>query len=223
MATKITDNYFEYGNQKYFRGNAHLIEIGTYGEIKNPIGAKAYLDPQAKVKREHLDAVVKGKSVGIDWSQASRAAVEVNGQLKVFGVGVSAATSFGYQNAASARLKLLNCYLLEGPLTKLLNKSASGARKYLADEGRDGRIVSEVWLVLEAELAEHFDGSSSISIGANAAVAGLDITASGGKLRSQTITLAAGATFAYKLHKVKKWSKGKSDVEDMEADYYGSS
>jgi hypothetical protein len=32
MATPITKHAFEFGTQKYFRGNAHLVEIGTYGE-----------------------------------------------------------------------------------------------------------------------------------------------------------------------------------------------
>lgn len=51
---KITEDYFEYGALKYFRGNAHLLEIGTYGEKKDPIGPKAYVDPESKVQRRHL-------------------------------------------------------------------------------------------------------------------------------------------------------------------------
>jgi hypothetical protein len=77
--------------------------------------------------------------------------------------------------------------------------------------------------VVEAELAEHFDSSPSIMVAANAGVAALDITATGGKLRSQTITLAPGTTFAFKLHKVKQWNKDKTHIEDMEADYHGMS
>lgn len=54
MATNLTENYFEYGVHKYFRGNAHLVELGTYGEKKDPIGAKAYIDPQNYVLPAHL-------------------------------------------------------------------------------------------------------------------------------------------------------------------------
>ena len=67
MGTNLTENYFEYDNQKYFRGNAHLVEMGTYGKKKDPIDPKVYLDPQNKVKREHLDRVTKAdplKSIG---------------------------------------------------------------------------------------------------------------------------------------------------------------
>ena len=103
----------------------------------------------------------------------------------------------------------------------MLNKDANGARNYLADEGNDGRIVSEVWIVLEAELAEHFETSGSLL--ASAKDSDLKVTAKGGKHGTQTITLSAGTTFAYKLHKVKKWNKGKTQIEDMEADYKGMS
>ena len=73
MATKITDNYFEFGVNQYFRGNAHLVEIGTYGEKKDPVGAKAYLDPQSKVQREHLvNRISKGKPVDVNWGLTRR-------------------------------------------------------------------------------------------------------------------------------------------------------
>jgi hypothetical protein len=218
MATKITDNYFEFGVNKYFRGNAHLVEIGTYGEKKDPIGAKAYIDPQSKVKREHLvDRVSKDQPVGINWDQTTKAELEVNGPIKVFGLNVSTATTFSYENTKSADLKLYNLFIAEGPLKTMLNTDADGARNYLADEGDDGRIVSEVWVVMKAELAEHFDTSASIEVSVKDV--NLNVTAKGGKQGTQTITLSAGTTFAYKLHKVKDWNKGKTKIENLEADY----
>lgn len=222
MTTKITDNYFEFGTQKYFRGNAHLVEIGTYGEKKDPIGAKAYLDPQNKVAREHLvNRVSKGQPVGVNWSQTTEADLEVNGPIKVFGLNVNVAATYDSKKVKSANLKLYNLSIAGGPLETMLNEDADGARNYLADEGNDGRIVSEVWVVMEAELAEHFDTSGSIAVSVKAV--DLNVTAKGGKHGTQTITLSAGTTFAYKLHKVKDWNKGKTKIVDMEADYKGMS
>jgi hypothetical protein len=222
MATKITNNYFEFGVHKYFRGNAHLVEIGTYGEKKDPFGPKAYLDPQSKVQRGYLvNRVSKGNPVAVDWGQTTKADLEVNGPIKVFGLDMSASTSFSYEKAKSADLKLFNLSILEGPLQSMLNGDADGARNYLADEGSDGRIVSEVWVVMEAELANHFDTSASISVSAKDV--DLDVTAKGGAQGEQTITLSAGTTFAYKLHKVKDWNNGKTRIENMEADYKGMS
>src|SRR5678815_3055829 len=136
--TKITDNAFEFGNQKYFRGNAHLLGLGIAGEKKDRIGAKAYVDPQTKVKAEHLvDSVQKGQVVTIDWSQTSKASVEANGEIKVFGLNVSVAKAFSYEKLKSAKLKLLNFSIPEGALKKTLNGGADGVRSYLAKEGND--------------------------------------------------------------------------------------
>jgi NAD(P)-dependent dehydrogenase (short-subunit alcohol dehydrogenase family) len=106
------------------------------------------------------------------------------------------------------------------PTAKRLNKDADGARKFLAEEGHDGRIVSEVWVV-DAELGEHFAAYGATSASVQAFGSSLDVTVTGGKYGSQTITLSPGTTFAYKLHKVKDWNKDKTQIEDMEADYKG--
>lgn len=222
MATKVTEHYFEFGVHKYFRGNAHLVEIGTYGEKKDPIGVKAYLDPQNKVKREHLEGRVdKGQPVSVNFSQTTQAELEVNGPVKVFGLNLNVAATYNYSKTQSANLRVYNLSIPEGKLQAMLNNDATGARNYLADEGSDGRIVSEVWVVMEAELAEHFDTSGAIMVTENGV--DLNITAKGGTQGTQTITLSAGTTFAYKLHKVKKWSNNKTKIEDMEADYKGMS
>ncbi len=220
MAINITKHSFKYGSQKYFRGNAHLVELATFGEKKDPIGAKAYLDPEGKVARKHLKNIVKeGKPVSINWNQTTKAEVEVNGLVPVFGLNMKVARTYSYQKAKNAKLKLFNLSISERPLKKMLNGNANAARNYLADEGKDGRIVSEVWIVIETELAEQFDTAESISVSEIAS--GLGVTARGGRYGTQEITLSAGSVFAYKLHKVKDWSRGKKQIEDMEADYKG--
>ena len=219
VSVKITEDYFEYGPLKYFRGNAHLMEIATYGEKKDPIGAKAYVDPESKVQRRYLvNRVVKGKPVAVDWGQTTKAAVEANGPVSVFGLKFDVGVSFTYEKLKTANLKLYNLSVSEEPLKNMLNGDADGAREFLADEGSDGRIVSEVWIVMEAELAEQFDTSGSIQVGVKEA--DLNVTAAGGKYGTQTITLSQGSVFAYKLHKVKSWNKGKTQIENMEADYH---
>lgn len=221
MSTKIKDHYFEYGSLKYFRGNAHLVELCTFGEKKDPVGTEAYLDPQGKVSRDHLvGRVNKGLTVSINWSETTQAEVEVNDKLKVFGIGVSVAATYNYSKVKSANVRLYNLFINEGPLKKMLNTDANAARNFLADEGNDGRIVSEIWVVMEATLAEHFDTSGSIAVAANGS--NLNVTAKGGKSGTQTISLSAGTVFAYKNHKVKDWNSGKTEINNLEADYYGN-
>lgn len=220
MATKITDNYFEFGALKYFRGNAHLVEIGTYGKKKDPIGAKAYIDPQSKVVRSNLvGKVTKGSPVSVDWGQTTNAELEANGAMRVFGLNLSIETNYNRDTAKAANLKLYNLSIPGGTLEGMLNNDAGGARKFLKDEGSDGRFVSEIWVVMKAELADHFNTSGGITVAAEDI--NLNVTASGGKSGTQTIKLSAGTTFAYKLSKVTDWNKDKTRIEDMEPDYKG--
>jgi hypothetical protein len=220
LATNITDNFFEFGNQKYFRGNAHLVRVGTYGRKKDPVGARAYLDPQNNVRSEHLASRLKTGTVAtVDWSRTNKASVEVNGPLKVYGLDGQVDVKGTYEKARSAHLELANFYILEGPLTVMLNKDADGARRFLADEGNDGRFVSECWIVVEAELAAHFAVHAEASLAVRAAGSDLAVTVTGGKHGAQTVNLSPKTTFAYKLHKVKKWNNGKTHIEEMEADY----
>ena len=224
METKITKNYFEFGSVKYFRGKAENVEIGAFGEKKDPIGAEAHLEVQNKVKSDYLDKRVRFiTTTTVDWDKATKADVEVNGTLKFFSLNGKAAVNGSYEKAKSANLKLTKFAIDEGPLKTMLNQDADAARNFLADEGNDGRITSEVWVAMDAQMSEHFSTSGSISVSVSGSGSGLDVTASGGTKGSQTITLSKGTTFAYLLHKVKDWNKGKTVIEDLEADYKGMS
>ena len=74
----------------------------------------------------------------------------MNGSVKVFGLNVSAGVSYAYSRLKTADLRLYNLFITEGSLKGCLNTQASGARNYMKDEGNDARVVSEVWVVLDA-------------------------------------------------------------------------
>lgn len=222
MATEITDDYFKFGEMKYFRGNAHILQLVTYGEKKDPVGPKAYVDPQNTVNPEYLKGRVQSDTVAIiNWSETDKATVEVNGSLTYFGLNGKVEAGGTYEKVKSANLRLVNFFIAEGPLTAMLNNEADGARKYLADEGNDGRILSEVWVGMEDELADHFGTYANGSLSVSAAGGNAQISVTGGKHGTQTITISPGTTFAYKLHKVKDWNKDKTHIDNMEADYKG--
>jgi hypothetical protein len=223
---KVTKHYLEWGTQKYFRGKAENVELCSYGEKKDPIGANAYLAVQAKVQREHLAGKIQEvPPLTVDWNSASKADVEVNGEVQYFVLNAKTAKSASYEKVKSGHLELVKFFINEGPLQRMLNKEADGARKYLAEEGADGRIVSEIWVAMEAEMAEHFRNAASTTSAASGALgpvqAALEITASGGTQGSQTISLSPGTTFAYLMHKVNKWNKDKTQIEGLEDDRKG--
>lgn len=212
---KIKKHYFKFGSQKYFRGNAHRVSICSFGDKDDPVGPKAYLEPAGKVKRSYLEGhIVKGTPVDIDWGRQSKTDVDVSG-LRYQGMNGSG--RFSYQKAKSARLKLINFSIDENPMKRILNQEAKNARRSLKREGKDGRIVTEVWVVVDAELASNFDGSGSIT--AKADGSDLAINVGVGRSGRETIKLGEGTTFAYAMMKVKKWNDNK--VRDMEMDYHG--
>ena len=223
MSTKITTHFFEWGGQKYFRGNAHLVEPGTYGRKKDPVGAKSYIEPAGKIKPLHLDGRLKFNTrTKVDWASVSASELQADAELNYLSLGKSGALSFDHAKAKSARLELVNLSIDENPMIRMLNE-ADIARDWLAREGGDGRVVSEYWIVVDAELGETFATSAGLSIGVKAfgSVAGLTLAA--GSQGTQTLMLSPGTTFAFKMHKVSDWSKGKDSVLRVEADYKGMS
>jgi len=221
VETKIADNYLLFEGSKYFRRGAHLVNPGGYGQKRNPLGSAPYLEVQNKIKNENLVGYFNYRTtIKIDWSKSSQGEVDAGGEFKFLGLGVKAVDTASYEKAKSAKLQLMSLAINEGPLQRLLNESADGARKYLADEGGDGRIASELLVCVSAELAEHFSTSASISVALNAAGNSLSLTAKGGAQGSQTIEYEPGVTFAYRLHQVTKWNKDKPRVDEMKVDWF---
>lgn len=225
MSAKITNHAFEYGTVKYFRGKADGVELCSYGKKKDPIGAKAYLDVENIVKREHLAEGTRikiGTPVVIKLKDFAQNTVEENGKLKIFGIGLDIAEETSYSAGQKMDLRLRKIYLNLGPLKTMLNTDAGGARNFLAREGNDGRIVNEIWVVMSAELSYQFDTAKETTFGVSALGQQLEITTKGGSSGTQKIKLSPGTTFAYLMAKVDKWTdKDKTKIEDLENDYKG--
>jgi len=220
---KIDKHYLEVGTIKYFRGKPENIELACFGEKKDPVGAFSYLAVEGNVRRSLLkDSAKRVTAVTIDWSRERSAEVDAHGTLKYFGLDVKIAVSGSYEEAKSARLKLVKFAINERPLKRILNEDADAARKYLAREGGDGRIVSEIWVLMKGELDEHFATAGTIDVTASADDAALEFSASGGTHGSQTVRISKGTTFAYLMHKVKEWNKDKTKILNMEDDQHGT-
>ena len=222
MGTQITEHFFEHNGRKYFRGKAEDAELASYGQKKAELSKDPYLAIQNKVKSEHLTGRVNGVgSVAVAWDTTSKADIGARGFLNVFGVKGERAVEMSYDEAKKGKVKLVGFTIDEGKLRTTLNTEADGARKYLESEGKDGRIVSKAWVAMLAEMADSFSASVGYRVSANVQGIGLDIIAEGGTKGSQKITLSKGTMFAYGLHKVKDWNKGKTKIENLEDDFYG--
>lgn len=218
---KVSKTAFRYNGVNYFRAKSENIRLVSYGDKKTPVGQANYLAVQNNITGENLAKV--GTSVSgpftIDWSKVSKVDAEGGGSLKYFMKGGGKA-SFSHSKAESAHLKLVKFSINEGPLKTLLNNHATGARNFLKGEGNSGRVVSEVWVVMEAELASEVTTSGSVS--GNASAQGIEVKFKAGGSRTATskIVIAPDTTFAYLLHKVKRWDG--NQVKDLEDDQHGS-
>jgi hypothetical protein len=222
MGTTITDDYFEYNQIKYFRGEAENVVIGSYGKKRDPVGSKSHLEVQTEVKPEYLASRVKYiTTIPVDWSAAANAGLKLDVPLSFSGLNGDASFAASFGVAANENLQLCKFLIEKANLEGMLNQDAVNARNYLADEGGDGRICSAVWVGVDDKLGKHFlsygqSGSASVHAGG-----GLDFTATGGTSGAQTISLSAkGGTFAYLLEKVTNWSNSKTHVDDMKEDYH---
>ena len=120
-----------------------------------------------------------------------------------------------WKKAKKGNLKLMKFFLTEKNLRKALNGKANGAFKGLVKEGNDGRIVSEIWVVVEASFSEEIRKAGGFTASYNDGTLELRGRAKSSSTHKNTIKLAPGTTFAYLMHKVKKWNKKGNKVASL--------
>lgn len=222
----ITKHSFTFNNIKYFRDKAEDVDLGCYGEKKDPIGAPAYLAREAKLKDEHL--VGNARFIcraGIDWNSTAKAKFKSAGSITFLAINGKGASAQKWNANGSAKLDLVKFAIDEGPLKRVLNNGAGGARGFLEREGNDARIVSSVFVAMDAELAEAFEVTNNEMGGVKAELFGIGIGFTAKRSRSEggdvTVKLSPGTTFAYGMHKVSDWNRGRTRIDDMEDDRKG--
>ncbi|MCA9547070.1 MAG: hypothetical protein KC613_21860 [Myxococcales bacterium] len=217
---KITKSKFVYNGKAYFRGGSENVVLGAYGEKKTPVGRPNYLAVEDEIGQGILAGDVKiSGPYTVDWKKHSKG--EVNAGIKYLTVAGGTA-GFSWDAAHSANLQLVKFWVNEGPLKTILNTKAGKAREALKKEGGDGRVVSEVWVAMEANLASDVTNCASGSVQGSAK--GFTVTLSGKNCTTKTgsVTIPSNTTFAYLMHKVKKWNKGKTQVDNLEDDNVGA-
>lgn len=206
------------GGQRYFRGKATDVALGSYGQKKTPIGSPNYLAIEKTIPAATLAKVpvkVTGP-IAVDWSKVSKTDVDAGVNFLKKGGGKGSLT---VDSAKSAKLVLVKFSIAEGDLKDLLNKYATDARTAMKNEGGDARIVSEVYVAMEAELASTVTTGGSVSASGTANGLEIEVKATTSSTTSTKVVLPPDTTFAYLLHKVKKWSG--STITDMEDDREG--
>lgn len=224
---RVSKHTFVYNGERYFRDKSEDVLMGSYGEKEDPLGTKASLNVTNNVDRNLLKGKVRYVTTAdIEWSRQTQADVETEGHLKYFTAEASGTADFSYEKAKSGKLKLAKFVIDEGPLKTLLNNEATGAKRFLAQEGRDGRFVSTIWVVVVGKIAESFAAAGNTTGDITAEVLSsaklrLSVKASAGAKGTTSIELEEGTTFAYLMHRVQKWNKDKTRIEELAIDAKG--
>lgn len=222
MVTKITDRYFKYGGHKYFRVSAHQVVLGAYGQKKVPFGRVGYLDVHGRIAARHLaDEPINVAKVDIDWDRVTETDAATTGDVTYQGVGVNVSHSFNLRRAREAQLKLVSLSIAENPLERVLNREANFVRRQMEDEGGDARVVSEVWIAMEARLAEDLRSTTLTDAEVDFAGRSLKLNVGTSVRNRSVITLAPGSTFAYRMSRVRRWNRRRTQVRDLALDYAG--
>jgi hypothetical protein len=225
--TRVQKHTFVYNGERYFRDKSEDLLMCSYGEKEDPLGTKASLNVTNHVDRANLKGRVRYVTTAdIEWDRQAQSEVEATVGLKYFTVAASGTASFSYEKAKNGRLKLAKFVIDEGPLKSLLNNEAVGARRFLAQEGRDGRIVSTIWVVVEGGIAESFAAAGTTTGAIEAeALSGLKLKLTakhaGSSSGTTTIVLEEGTTFAYLMHRVDRWNNDKTRIEELAIDAKG--
>lgn len=214
----LSKTAFKYGKMKYWRGKAENVRIGSYGDKK--VNGK-YLAVDAHMKTKHYEARLDvAGPFTVNFEKFNRKSLGASVRyLTTRGTG-----SLSWEKAKKGNLKLMKFFLTEKNLRKALNGKANGAFKGLVKEGNDGRIVSEIWVVVEASLSEDITKAGGFTAQYKGGTLFLRGRAKSSSTHKNALELAPGTTFAYLMHKVKKWNKKKGEkvgVADLEDDQPG--
>lgn len=192
---KIRNNHLHHNGFNYFRGHAEEVLLGDVGEKCTPATQTNYLAVQGHVVRKQLKIHTASR---IDLEGLAVASGDVGVSIQVPGRGgLTAGAVAG--GLATGELSLLKLSVPPKDVVALANDNPKHALNPLKQAGARGRIVHQVYVVLEAKLAAVFGGAARFEIEAEGA--GLELQATGGLAGSGGVraTISPGSTFAYAL------------------------
>jgi hypothetical protein len=227
----VKSNHLKYRGKLYFCGGAEDVLLGSYGEKKTPITKQNYLEVQGTIPASKLK-VRSATECTIDFANSDPFAVSHSGVAEgiINGVPVKASVSgnASIDFGSKGHLRLVKLIVENGDMERAL-EDLPGTLDKLRSYGNDARICHEVFVVMEASLADSLTASGSLTLSGSAGIEGIKIsgtqTMSGGKTRTTTVTMSKGTTFAYLLLKI-DWNRSflkKTDIDKLTDDQFSVS
>jgi len=224
----VQSNHLTYDGKQYFCGGAEDVLLGSYGEKKTPLTKQNYLEVQGTIPAAKLK-VRSATECTIDFANSNTFSVSHSGVAEgtIDGVPVKASISgtASVDFGSTGHLRLVKFIVENGDMERAIEDLPNTLDK-LRSFGKDARICHEVFVVMEASLADALTASGSLTLSGSAGIEGLKIsgtqTVSGAKTRTTTVTMSRGTTFAYLLLKI-NWNHSglkKTDIDKLTDDQW---
>jgi hypothetical protein len=196
----VRDNHFHLEGVDYFRGHADAVLLGDVGAKKSPATQDEHLAVRESVPRHGLRIE---RAQQIDIHAVGLGSSDIGACITVPGVGSLGASTVARQLADRA-LALVKLEILPRDIVAAANDSPAVTAE-LARAGKAGRLVHQVFVVLEMKTALNFARATRFEPSGSARA--WTVTASGSDGSRTAVTLTPGTTFAYLLLKP-RWDAG---------------
>jgi hypothetical protein len=188
----VREDHFHFDGVDYFRGHAAVVQLGDVGEKKRAAAGHHPLDVQARLPRDKLriERVIRA-----DLQGAVVRSSDIDGDITVAEVGVLGASTVARQ----LEDKTLCLVKLEASPRSVIAAAndCSAARHALGRAGKAGRLVHQVFVIVETATAQDLSRATRWSITGvedDCVLTGIDADGS-----RSVVVLAPGTTFAYLL------------------------
>ena len=211
----VHNNHLTFNGIQYFRGGAESVFIGSFGEKKTPLFGQNYLQVQSDIPASKL-VVNSVTTVDVDFTKSSAGDIKVG--LNVAG-GYSGTVDGAFNDLKSGKLKLVKFEMRLADVQSAVN-ALPDVRSKLAGYGNDARVAHQMFVVMQATMAQTFSNSGHFTF--NKTGGKLEVSASGGASSSGTtnLTLSPGTTYAYLLCKA-TWNKARTEATKFDDDQWG--
>lgn len=196
-AYNLTNTMLKVNNTKYYRSNG--IRLGDVGTKKTSVFSVNRVDAQSNIPAPKMKV-----KTGEPLAMTSKFASEISARFSYNGIN----GSMFRDQLTKGDLKIVRYYMQPRDMENAIEHSPK-LIETIRSIGRDARVVSEVWLVVDAKVYEKTKGGGKLNY---------QFSGSGKTTieRETTVTIGDDTVFAYMLEKIDWKEKQKKNWKTIE-------
>ncbi len=216
----VKENHLTFGGLAYFRAHAEEVEIGSIGEKRKPLFKQNYLEVKDLIVVPG-DEIIQATVVDIDFDHTSKTDLSLGATAIVEGVPVKLDGDATFEKLRLGDLKLVKFSVSNNEIKRAANNSPEMLQD-LHRWGKNARIVHQVFIVIDAILANQFSRNYGVKI--STGIKGLEakIGVGGSASGTTTVQISKDTCFAYLMLKI-EWDKKQDEpkIVDLDDDQWG--